>query len=147
MVFVSKHVQNQLSTELLVLEKELIASGLVGKIDSSTLLVYSALKSGVTDIKEIADNFFLSEPTVEKQYRRLMHVRCRILKIRRTNKTRIDNPEINITIQMLPDLLQQQVVEIETNEYVKMPPISTIPVTIKHVQPLSKKDKLKRLQL
>ncbi len=143
MPFTSKQIQNQLSIELLVLEKELIASGLVGKIDSSTLLVYSALKSGVTDIKEIANSFFLSEPTVEKQYRRLMHVRCRILKIHRTNKSKLVKPEIIINIQMLPDLLQQQVIEI-TDEYVKMPPISSIPITVK---PLSKKDKLKRLQL
>ncbi len=144
MPFTPKQLHNQLSIELLVLEKELIASGLVGKIDSSTLLVYSALKSGVTDIKEIANSFFLSEPTVEKQYHRLMHVRCRILKIHRTNKSKLVKPEIIINIQMLPDLLQQQVVEIETDEYVKMSPVSVIPITVK---PLSKKDKLKRLQL
>jgi len=142
MPFKPKQIINQLSIELLVLEQELLATGLVGKIDSSTLLVYSALKSGITDTKEIAKCFFLSEPTVEKQYNRLAHIRCRILKIRRTNKSKFTRPEIDIIIQMIPDMLQQQIIEI--TETIDIPQAQHIPIIVK---PLSKKDRLKRLQM
>lgn len=133
-------VVNNLSVELTVLRKELEATGILGTIDSSTLLVYSALKSGVTNSKEISECFFISEKTVNTQIIKLLPVKCRILKIYKESKTKFVRPNIKIDIHLLPNLMQEQVIEI-TDTTQEIPIVQIIE------KPLDKKSKLRNLQI
>lgn len=152
MPFKPKVVTNELSIELLTLRKELEATGLIEGIDSSTLLVYSALKSGITDSKLISESFYLSEKTVQYQMRKLIPVKYRILKLYKQRSTKLTVPIINISIQMLPDLFQEKIIEVpelceepkKTEHSIPIPPVS---IPAKPVAPLSKKDKLKGFQM
>jgi hypothetical protein len=160
MPFKPKTVTNDLSVELATLRKELEATGLVSEIETSTLLVYSALKSGITDTKTISEAFCLNIKTVQTQLQKLLPVKCQILKIYKKRSTKLRIPIINITIQMLPNFLQEQIIEIP-EEAPRIEPTLTVPIPIpvpilnpkptiipaKPIAPISKKEKLKGFQM
>lgn len=104
MPFKPKVVSNFLSDELNLLKAELEGTHLFNdRILLSTLIVYSALKSGVNNPTTISKSFYLTEMTVREQMKKLRPVMNRILNIRYSRKTLIKHDTINVTIFMTPE--------------------------------------------
>lgn len=132
-------IENFFLNEIQTLKRELVETRLISRkaVNANTIIVYSALKSGILDEKLISSKFLLSRYTVTKELGKLAPIRFRKLHIYQELKT---IPKITIG-HTNPNSLNSEIV------MEPVPPLletDTIPVSIPL---LDKKSKLLKMRM
>jgi hypothetical protein len=152
MVFTPKIVDNSLAFELNLLSQELTEFKDRGyfkedRITLSTILVYSALKSGITDEDVISEHFFLTINAVRRELNALYIIRMRVQKLYKNKKSVPRLPGV-ITVDELDDYEIAPVTERPVSDLVmRARQRAADKEKQKDEGPMDLKSRLKKLQL